>query len=58
MAMKKIKANKQARSSNGNTGLVNHFGSGVKNPVGTIRDVMGITNVKAKNLGKPPKSLA
>jgi len=58
MAMKKIKTNKQPRSSNGNNGLVNHFGSGVKNPVGTIRDVMGVTNVKAKNLSKPPKSLA
>lgn len=56
--MKKIKPNKPARSSNGSNSMVNHFGSGIKNPVGTIRDVMGITNVKAKNLGKPPKSLA
>ena len=58
MAMKRIKANKQARPSNSSNGMVNHFGSGIKNPVGTIRDVMGITNVKAKNLSKPPKSLA
>jgi len=56
--MKKIKANKQARPSNSNNGMVNHYGSGIKNPVGTIRDVMGMGNNKPKRLGKPPKSLA
>jgi hypothetical protein len=56
--MKKIKTNKQTHTSNAKIGMGDHYGSGVRNPVGTIRDVMGITNVKAKNLGKPPKSLA
>lgn len=58
MAMKKIKANKENHVSNTKMGMGDHYGSGVKNPVGTIRDVMGISNVKPKRLGKPPKSLA
>lgn len=56
--MKKIKTNKQAHTSNAKIGMGDHYGSGVKNPVGRIRDVMGITDVKPKRLGKPPKSLA
>ena len=56
--MKKIKTNKQVNASNDKMGMGDHYGSGIKNPVGTIRDVMGITNVKPKSLGKAPKSLA
>lgn len=58
MLMKKIKANKQAHTSNSKIGIGDNYGSGVKNPIGRIRDVMGITDVKPKRLGKPPKSLA
>lgn len=56
--MKKVKALKQAHTSNSKIGMGDHYGSGIKNPVGKIRDVMGVTNVKPKKLGKPPKSLA
>ena len=56
--MKKIKTNKQAHTSNSKIGMGDHYGSGVKNPVGLIRDVMGIVDVRPKNLKKPPKSLA
>ena len=58
MANKKIKTNKENHVSNSKVGMGDHYGSGIKNPVGTIRDVMGVTNVKPKNLSKPPKSLA
>jgi hypothetical protein len=56
--MKKIKANKENHVSNSKIGMGDHYGSGVKNPVGTIRDVMGMGNNKPKRLGKPPRSLA
>ena len=56
--MKKIKANKENHVSNSKIGMGDHYGSGIRNPVGEVRDVMGITNVKPKRLGKPPKSLA
>lgn len=56
--MKKIKANKENHVSNSKIGMGDHYGSGIRNPVGTIRDVMGMGNNKAKRLGKPPKSLA
>lgn len=56
--MKKTRLNKTAHTSNSKIGMGDSYGSGVKNPVGKIRDVMGITNVIPKRLGKPPKSLA
>lgn len=56
--MKRIKTNKQAHTSNSKIGMGDNYGSGVKNPVGKIRDVMGITDVNPKKLRKPPKSLA
>lgn len=58
MIMKKIKSNKENHVSNTKMGMGDSYGSGVKNPVGKIRDVMGITDVNPKKLRKPPKSLA
>ena len=57
ISMKKIKPAKRAYSSNNNGDIVNNFGTGIKNPVGTIRAVMGVKNNTPKRLGKPPKSL-
>lgn len=34
-----------------------HFGSGVKNPMGRVVD-NGLPKISNKKLGKPPKSLA
>jgi hypothetical protein len=55
---KPLKRTNEAHVSKTKFGMGDYYGSGVKNPVGKIRDVMGITNVTPKRLGKPPKSLA
>ena len=56
--MKRVKGLKEAHTSNSKMGMGDHYGSGIKNPVGKIRDVMGIGNIKSKRLSKAPKSLA
>ncbi len=55
---KPLKRTGEAHTSKSKFGMGDSYGSGVKNPIGKIRDVMGITDVKPKKLGKPPKSLA
>lgn len=55
---KSLKRTHEAHTSKSQIGMGDHYGSGVKNPIGKIRDVMGITDVRPKKLGKPPKSLA
>jgi len=39
-------------------GAGNYFGSGIRNPMGTLRDATGTNQVSNKGLKKPPKSLA
>lgn len=56
--MKKIKANKTAHTSNSKLGMGDFYGSGIKNPIGRVREEMMINPMKSKSLGKPPKSLA
>ena len=58
--MKKPKSNKQTHTSNSKTGSGDYYGTGVKNKVGTIRDVFvpGVNPMSSKKIGKPPKSLA
>ncbi len=53
-----LKRTGEAHTSKNKIGMGDHYGSGIKNPVGKIRDVMGITDVTPKKLRKPPKSLA
>lgn len=53
-----LKRTGEAHTSKSKFGMGDHYGSGVKNPVGKIRDVMGISDVTPKKLKKPPKSLA
>lgn len=55
---KSLKRTNEAHTSKSKIGMGDHYGSGVKNPIGKIRDVMGITDVKPKGLKKAPKSLA
>ena len=54
--MKSIKANKQFHSSNDKIGKGQSFGSGVKNPVGKAKEIMGIKPVSKSQTGKPPKA--
>ncbi len=56
--LKPLKRTGEAHTSKSKIGMGDHYGSGVKNPVGKIRDVMGITDVTPKRLKKAPKSLA
>ena len=55
---KPLKRTHEAHTTKSKFGMGDYYGSGVKNPVGKIRDVMGITDVTPKRLKKPPKSLA
>lgn len=56
--MKKVKGLKNAHASNDKIGMGNYYGTGIKNPMGRIRDVMGESNIPKKKLNKSPKSLA
>ena len=56
--MKSVKANKQFHSSNDKIGKGQSFGTGIKNPVGKSKEVMGIKLITKSQTGKPPKSLA
>ena len=56
--MKKSKVNKQAHVANTKYGMGDHYGTGIRNPVGTLRDSYVTYNMGKKKLGKPPKSLA
>ena len=51
-------APKTAHTSNTKKGMGDYYGTGVKAPVGRMRDGMGMIPVTKKGLGKPPKSLA
>ena len=56
--VKGIKAPKFAHTSNSKIGSGNSYGSGVKNPVGKSRDVLGQAPLAKAKIGKAPKSLA
>jgi hypothetical protein len=55
---KPLKRTGEAHTSKSKIGMGDNYGSGIKNPVGKIRDIMGITDITPKKMGKPPKSLA
>jgi hypothetical protein len=56
--MKKVKTIKQWHTSKDKTGSGDYYGTGVRQPFGKIRDVMGSGPIDLKKKGKPPKSLA
>lgn len=56
--MAKVKANKEAHVSNTKMGMGDYYGTGIKNPIGRVRDVFGAGVISKKSLKKPPKSLA
>ena len=47
-----------AHTDNTKYGMGDHYGTGIKAKVGSVRDDMGIPKVSNKKMGKPPKSLA
>ncbi len=55
--MKKSKS-KEAHVSKSKVGSGDYYGSGIRNPIGKVRDVMGLTPTNPKKLKNPPKSLA
>jgi len=57
--MKKVKTVTNAHTSKSKIGMGDNYGSGVRNPVGRMRESsMGDNYLSPKKLGKPPKSLA
>jgi len=55
--MKKTKRFEQAHTPRSPKGVGDYYGTGVKNPIGKVRDAMGEIKL-GKKLKKPPKSLA
>jgi hypothetical protein len=55
---KKSKVKKEWHSSDSQIGSGDYYGMGIKNPIGTSREIMGMKIESNKTLGKPPKSLA
>ena len=56
--MKKVKALKQAHTPNTKIGMGDYYGTAVKQPLGKMREGLGMIPVTPKKLGKPPRSLA
>lgn len=56
--MKKVKTPMNAHTPKTQIGMGDHYGSGIRNPVGRMRDDSMINHATTKKLGKPPKSLA
>lgn len=54
-----MKPLKNAHTANTKLGMGDHYGSGVKNKMGRMReDSMGMNELPKKSLMKPPKKLA
>lgn len=47
-----------AHTDSKRTGMGDFYGTGVRNPIGKMRDGSGMIPVTPKGLKKPPKSLA
>lgn len=56
--MKKSKTIKTSHTSPKKIGMGDHYGQGMKNPMGRMRDSFVGTLSKSKNTKKPPRSLA
>ena len=57
--MKKGKSLKQAHTSNSPKGMGDYYGSGIKNPIGRVRDsyMPQLKDLGSKKLRTPPRSL-
>ncbi|HMH10170.1 MAG TPA: hypothetical protein VK553_05635 [Candidatus Nitrosopolaris rasttigaisensis] len=57
--MKKLKSQKKEwHAPKSQIGMGDYYGSGVKNPMGRVRDGMGMNDVPKKKMKTPPKSWA
>lgn len=56
--IKGIKKKKEFHVSPDKKGKGDHYGIGVKNPIGKSISIMGGNPISKKKLNKPPKSLA
>lgn len=50
--------NKESHVSPTKKGMGDYYGTGVRNPIGKVRDVTGINPVSPKKIKTPPRSLA
>lgn len=55
---KKPGKNKFTHTANTKYGMGDHYGSGVRAKMGTMRSGAGMYKLSSKKLGTPPKSLA
>lgn len=55
---KKPGKNRFAHTQNTSYGMGDNYGSGVKNPVGKMREGMGQQTIPKSKLNKPPRKLA
>lgn len=53
-----VKGIKQRNTSKSQSGMGDHYGSGIKNPEGKARDVMGMKSMGKSTMKKKPKALA
>lgn len=57
--MKKLKTPMNSHTSKSKIGMGDHYGSGIRQKVGTIkRDYLNSSESLSKKYGKPPRSLA
>ncbi len=57
--MKKLKSKKKEwHAPQSQVGMGDYYGTGVKNPMGRVRDGNGVNPVKYRNVKTPPKSWA
>lgn len=56
--MKKVKVPKQAHTSNSKFGMGDHYGTGIRQKIGRMRDGTGMEEISPKKLKTPPRGLA
>ncbi len=52
------KSKKSFHTNSSPKGMGDFYGSGIRNPIGKVRDLYGINPIKKAKLKNPPKSLA
>ena len=52
------KGNGDWHVSHSSMGMGDYYGTGVRNPIGKMRDGMGMKDISPKKLKTPPKSVA
>lgn len=56
--MKGVNKIKTAHTPKSSKGMGDYHGTAIKNPIGKVRDVMGMKDISPKKIKTPPKSLA